>query len=116
MQISPESLLVRLKDKILLKLNIDSAMLKNYIVTFVNNILRNSTPSKMHYSIVNMNNEFTSNKMTIKCFFKFLMVIRIKKIKFTLTVTDNYDREVTVTEEISLNINFNEVMKEEVAK
>jgi hypothetical protein len=51
---------------------------------------------------VNINNELTKNRMTIKVFFKFLRILNIKKVKFSITVVTERDFEVTVDEEISL--------------
>ena len=40
--------------------------------------------------------------MTIKVFFKFLRILNIKKIRFSITITTPRDKEITVYEDINL--------------
>ena len=100
---SPDNLLVTLKNKIMLKLNIDHHKLKYLIQNFVKTAFNSTAGAKIHYTIINLTNELTSPKMTIKVFFKFLNIIRIKKITFNITLLTITDREVTITEEINLS-------------
>lgn len=100
---TPDGLLVRIKDKILLSLNVDLYKLKYLIDNFVSNNFEGINNSKVHFAKVNIFNEFTKNKMTIKVFFKFLHILRIKNIKFIITVTTVENKEVTITEEVIIS-------------
>lgn len=100
MNASPDNILVRIKNKLMLKLNIDSYKLKYLISSFVSAAFKGVTGSKMHYTVINLTNELTSAQMTIKVFFKFLNIIRAKKIILTVTVITRDDKEVSVSEEI----------------
>jgi len=99
---TPEGVLVRLKEKIRLKLGLDVYNLKVLIDRFVSNASQGVTSSKTHFAKVNIYNELSKPKMTIKVFFKFLKIINIKSVKISITVVTPKDREVTVTEEINL--------------
>ncbi|EKD89662.1 MAG: hypothetical protein ACD_33C00014G0004 [uncultured bacterium] len=101
---TPGGLLVKLKDKILLNLEIDLFKLKYLIDNFVvNNFNGIENSSKVHFAKVNLYNEFTKNRMTIKVFFKFLHIIKIKQIKFTITLTTVNNKTVEVSEEIAIS-------------
>lgn len=99
---TPEGVLVRLKEKLRLKLGIDASVLKILIDRFVSNTFQGVTSSKTHFAKVNIFNELAKNKMTIKVFFKFLKIISIKKVTITITAVTMRDREVSVSEEINL--------------
>ena len=99
---TPEGVLTRLKNKICIALNIDIYKLKLLIDKFVNNSFMVSPHSKTHFAKVNIYNELTKSKMTIKVFFKFLRILNIKKLRITLTVTTIKDTELTVFEDINL--------------
>jgi hypothetical protein len=99
---TPEGVLIRLKNKICIALNIDIFKLKLLIDKFVNNSFSISPGSKTHFAKVNIYNELTKNKMTIKVFFKFLRILNIKKVKLSITITTPKDKEITVSEEINL--------------
>ena len=101
---TPESVLVRIKNKLCIALNINPQTLKILIDQYVTASF-GKTSSKTHFAKSNTYNELSSFKMTIKVFFKFLTIARIKKLKITLVATTVMDKEVTVTEEINL-INF----------
>ena len=60
------------------------------------------TSAKTHFAKVNLLNELTSNKMTVKVFFKFLLVLGLKRIKFNITVTDARGRETSFESDWSL--------------
>lgn len=102
----PESVLVRVKMKLCVALGINTTTLKALIDRYVM-LHYGHASTKMHFARVNMYNELASAKMTIKVFFKFLMISRIKKVEFTVKVTTVTDRVVTVVEEVNL-MNFNE--------
>lgn len=99
---TPEGLLVRLKTKLCLALNVNAPTLKLLIDRYVSmNYDRTST--RTHFTKVNIYNELSSDKMTIKVFInKFLRIIQIQKLKITVTVTTSRGKEVTVTEEVHL--------------
>lgn len=99
---TPEGVLVRIKEKVRLKLGIDISVLKILIDQFVSNTFQGVTSSKTHFAKVNIYNELSKDKMTIKVFFKFLRIIKIKKVKFTVEVTTARDRVISVEEEINL--------------
>lgn len=99
---TPEGLLVRIKMKLCMALNINAPTLRMLVDRFVN-IHYDRTSSKTHFTKVNFYNELSADKMTIKAFInKFLRIIQIKKMVITITVTTIRDKEVTVTEEIYL--------------
>lgn len=99
---TPEGVLVRLKEKIRLQLGIDVSVLKILIDQFVSNTFQGVTSSKTHFAKVNIYNELAKDKMTIKVFFKFLKIIKIQSVKFTVTVVTPRGKEISVTEEINL--------------
>lgn len=99
---TPEGVLMRLKEKITEILHIDPAKQRALVDRFVNNIFMNTPGPRTNFAKVNINNELTKNRMTIKVFFKFLRILNIKKVKFSITVVTERDFEVTVDEEISL--------------
>jgi hypothetical protein len=102
---TPEGVLVRLKNKLCIALNIDIYMLKVLIDRFVNSVFANNPKSKTHFAKTNIQNELTKPKISIKVFFKFLRIINAKKVKIEVTVTTMRDRVVTVSEEINFSEN-----------
>lgn len=100
---TPEGVLVRIKNKINLALHINSQTLKLYIDSYVSAKYSKSS-AKAHYDKVNNYHDFCKDKMTIKVFFKYLRVLRIKKISFSITVTTARGNEVTVTEDILMAV------------
>ena len=103
MRITPESLLVRLKNKLSLELGINAYSLKLLIDKFITNVVRLDNSSKAHYAKVNIYNELTKEKMTIKVFFKFLRILNIKRVRFDVTIVTMKDKEITVSEEVTLS-------------
>lgn len=99
---TPEGVLVRLKEKIRIALGFDLLYLKLLIDKFVNNSFAITPSSKTHFAKVNIYNELTKNKITIKVFFKYLKILNIKKVKIAITITTARDKEITVSEEINL--------------
>ena len=110
---TPESVLVLFKTKLCAALNINPTTLKLLIDWYVTASFGKAS-SKTHFAKVNTYNELSSFKMTIKVFFKFLTIARIKKIKITMTATTVMDKEVTVSEEINL-LNFAESFRRETS-
>lgn len=100
---SAEGVLVRLKNKINFGFNINPQTLKLLVDEFVYRKYGRSN-TKAHFDKVNTYNELTSDRMTIKVFFKFLRVIKIKKVTFTLTVVNHRDKEITITEDVFMAI------------
>lgn len=109
---TPEGILVRLKNKICLTMGIDTYKLKILIDRFLNINFKDVAPSKRHYDKVNILNEFSKNKMTIKVFFKFLKIINIKHVRFNITLTTFNNKEINLTEDIDL-FAYNEYQDEE---
>ncbi len=99
---TPEGVLVRLKEKIRIALGIDFYTLKLLIDKFVNNSFSVTPSSKTHFAKVNIYNELTKNKITIKVFFKYLKILNIKKLNISITIVTARDKEITVSEEINL--------------
>lgn len=99
---TPEGVLVRLKEKICIALGIDVSKLKILIDQFVTTHITRDTTSKSHFAKVNYYNEISKDKMTIKVLFKFLRIIKIKRLKITFTLVTVRDREITVSEDINL--------------
>ena len=93
---------MRLKEKICLVLEIDPFKLRLLVDRFVTNTFANSPGPRINFAKVNINNELTKNKMTIKVFFKFLRILNVKKIRFSITITTPRDKEITVFEDINL--------------
>lgn len=100
---TPEGVLVRIKNKINLAMHINTQTLKLYIDSYVSSKY-NKSSTKAHFDKVNAYVDFCRDKMTIKVFFKYLRVLRIKKISFTITVTTARGHEVTVTEDIHMAV------------
>ena len=99
---TPEGVLVRLQNKICKILGIDLFHKKLLIDKFVNSCFAATPNSKTHFAKVNIYNELTKNKMTIKVFFKFLKILNIKKVNISVTITTARDKEITVEEEVNL--------------
>ena len=99
---TPEGVLVRLKDKLCLALGLDVFKIKMLIDKFVVTTFQGVANSKTHFAKVNIFNEITKNKMTIKVFFKFLRIINIKSIRISVTVKTLRDKEYTVHEDINI--------------
>lgn len=104
---TPEGVLVRLKEKLRLELGIDVSVLKILIDQFVTTTFQGITSSKTHFAKVNIYNELAKDKMTIKVFFKFLRIIKIRSVKIRVTIVTPRGKEVSVEEEINL---FNSIM------
>lgn len=98
---TPEGVLVRIKNKLCIQLDLNSTRLKLLVDKFVRENMQTSG-SKTHYTRVNTYNEFTTDKMTIKVFFKFLRIIEIQSIEFSVKVRTKMGKEVTATESIKL--------------
>lgn len=98
---TPENVLVRLKNKLNGALGINPQTLKILIDRFVTTNFGHAT-SKTHFAKVNTYNELTSPKMTVKVFFKYLVIARFRKIKITITGTTFSGKEVTVSEEVDI--------------
>lgn len=99
---TPEGVLMRLKEKICLALDIESFKLRLLVDRFITNTFANSPGPRTNFAKVNLNNALTKNKMTIKVFFKFLRILNVKKIHFSITITTQRDKEITVFEDINL--------------
>lgn len=100
---TPEGVLARLKSELVIALKIDAFKLKLLIDRFVNNRFSATPGSKTHFTKVNIYNELTKNRMTIKVFFKFIRILNIvKKIRITVTITTIKDEEITVYDDVNL--------------
>jgi hypothetical protein len=99
---TPEGVLVRLKNKIRLALGLDTYKLKLMIDRFVIITFNGINSSKTHFAKVNIFNEITKDRMTVKVFFKFLRIINIKSIRISVTLKTAKDVEYTVFEDVNL--------------
>ena len=99
---TPEGVLARLKGKICLIVGLDTARLKMLVDRFVTLHYGLSGTSKALFTKTNISNELTKDTMTIKVFFKFLRVLNIKHVKFTVTVTTIRDEKIEVSEDFNL--------------
>ena len=99
---TPEGILVRLKDKLCLALDLDVYKIKLLIDRFITTSFQGNLNTKSHFAKVNIYNELSKNKMTIKVFFKFLRIINVKNIKISITIRTQKDREITVSEDINI--------------
>lgn len=101
--VSPESVLVSLRDKVMLSLGMTHTTLKMAVDKFVRENMQ-TTGSKTHYIRGNTYNEFTTDKMTIKVFYKFLRIIGIESVEFSVRVRTKTGRQAQVSSgEISLS-------------
>lgn len=102
----PEGVLVRLKNKICVLLDIDAHMLKLLIDRFVTIAFNGSVTTKLHFAKVNNYNDLTKPKMTIKVFFKFLKIVSMKykitSVRITIDLNTAKGETFTVHEDISL--------------
>lgn len=94
---NPESVLVRIKEEIRVKLGISIDSFKYLIDRYVTTNVK-STSTKAHFTKVNMYNEINSDRMTFKVFFKFLRIIGAKEVIFNVQVVTARGRK----EEVSL--------------
>lgn len=100
---TPDGVLVRLKNKIALAMQINAQTLRLLIDSYYT-AMYGKGYAKSHNDKVNALGDFTRDKMTIKVFFKFLRVIKAKKITITMTITTARDKEVTVSDDIYINV------------
>jgi hypothetical protein len=100
---TPEGVLVRVKNKLSLALGINTQTLRLLIDRYVS-IKYGKAYSKSHFDKVNTFGELTTDKMTIKVFFKYLRIIQIKKITIAITVTTARDKQVTIKEDIMMSV------------
>lgn len=98
---SAEGVLVRLKNYISQGYYINPPSMKTLVDEFVSKKYGRGN-TKTHFDKVNTYNELTTDKMTIKVFFKFLRIIKIQKVTFTVTVTNIRGKEVTVSDTINI--------------
>lgn len=99
---TPEGILVRLKNKIMLKIGLDGNRLKIIIDRFVKKNMTEIPPSKAHFAKINIYNELNKEKMTIKVFFKFLRILNIKNVNITIKLTTESGKEILVSEDINM--------------
>jgi len=95
----PDAVLVRIKHKILQGLGIDSTALKLIIDNYVNKHITTTSTDRQRAK-VNLYNEFTNNKLTIKGFFKLLKVLNVEEVEFKVTIKTKRKIAVSVKERI----------------
>lgn len=99
---TPEGVLVRIKDKLCLAIGLDISRIKLLVDRYV---IKNVSidGSKSHFTKVNMFNDLTRDRMTIKVFFKFLNVILVRRVIIKVDVTTTDGSECSVLEDLSLS-------------
>mgnify|MGYP007060467718 CR=1 FL=1 len=95
-----ESFFVRIKNKICLTLGIDTYQLSNLIDRYLLIHYPEYDSVTRRAKRTNILSEFTAKKMTVKVFFRFLRILNLKKVRFSITLTTSRDREYTVTEDL----------------
>lgn len=98
---NPENLLVRIKNKLNIAMGIDATRLKLYIDRYVIRTFDGKVNSTATYDKVNAYNELTSDKMTVKVFFKYLAMLDLASIRFTVTIKTIRGAEYTVHEDVN---------------
>lgn len=98
---SPESVLVRLKDKISLAMGIDIHKLKMLIDRHTLRSFNGVTTTKTHYDKVNTYKSLTDSRLTIKVFFRFLAILGVRKVRFTIDIETDRGTKVTVFDDIT---------------
>ena len=99
---TPEGSLVWLARKLQLAMGIDPYALKWLVDQFVTKAFHTSPNSRTHFAKVNIYNELTKPKMTIKVFFKFLRIVKIKKFTFVVRATLHNDKIVEVEHDFNV--------------
>lgn len=99
---TPEGSLVWLARKLQLAMGIDPFALKWLVDQFVTKAFHPSPNSRTHFAKVNIYNELTKPKMTIKVFFKFLRIVKIKKFTFVIRATLHNDEVVEVEQDFNV--------------
>ena len=98
---SPEGVLVTIKNMLMHALELSPNHLKMLVDKFVRENMQTSG-SKTHYTRVNTYNEFTTDRMTIKVFFKFLRILDIQSVEFRVRVKTRMGKEVEVSETVPM--------------
>lgn len=98
---TPDSVLVRLKNKICIAMGIDVHRLKIIIDRHVMRVFNGVSNSKTHFDRINTYNELTRSRMTIKVFFKFLKMLDLKSVRISITLKTRRGQEYTVHEDIN---------------
>lgn len=114
---TPDGILARLARQILALKNIDHKpeVLKILIDRFLEKNsegISATTEHRKHYIKSNLFNEITKNKMTMKVFVKFLMIMQIKKVVFIVRFVDNTDEQREVSQTFNLNVDFDNQIEE----
>ena len=99
---TPEGILARIKNKLLITMGLDSYHLKTVVDRYIAEVFAKYPGSKTQSTKTNTLSALSKLTMTIKVFFQFLKILRINKVKFTITVTTSRGREFTVTDEVNL--------------
>ena len=97
---TPEGILVRLKNKICAVMGVDLYQLKCLIDQFINETEEGAN-GKSNMLRANTCSELNKPKMTFKVFFKFLRILRLKKITIKLVFVTETDQTLEVNEEIT---------------
>ena len=97
---TPGGVLVRLKNRIALAMNIDPSKLKVLVDRYVMKSFKGRVNQRVHYDRVNAYSELTRPEMTIKVFFKFLKILDPRSVKISIEITTRQGDVFNVSEEI----------------
>jgi hypothetical protein len=97
-----ESILARIANKTYIELGVNVTTLKGLIYRFVKS-LNIGKETTLYHTRINLFNDLTKNVMTFKVFMKMLRVLNVSRVIFKITVFTAEGKEVTVTEDVSLN-------------
>ena len=106
--IAPEGVFVRLKNKILLALNIDPLRLKILVDRYVLRTHKEESESKRNSVKSSILSELNAPKMTIKVFFMFLRIIETSEIEFIVKIKTRKGTEATINEKLEFVLTDNE--------
>lgn len=110
---SPDSVLARLKDKLNLTLGIDIYKLKALIDQNAAKSFNGKVNSKVHFDKSNAYQELTKDKISIKVFFKYLLLLNLDKARISVTITTKRGKEYTVYEDIKFLSPTDDIGEEE---
>jgi hypothetical protein len=111
--IRPETILARMTNKIMLILHLDPSKIRNQINAYAHLISKNKTAVGLYQTKINFASYLTKPTMTIKTFFKFLIILRAQKVDFHVTITLSNGKVIELKEKILIPSEDNDELDEE---
>lgn len=96
-----DGVLSKLKKKLCAAMGLKDAQLKALIDEYTVVSLEGNDSNRVGFDRINTFNELTKPKMTIKVFFKFLRIVKVKSIRIVVTAQTKYGKEFTVHEDVN---------------